>query len=182
MGTPPRDGPLFRSRFLSRVVDTWEYRVTAARYIHRNPLDLGRPEPLGDFRWSSYGAFLGRRTVPGWLDPQPVLDVFGSDPRAYQRSVESDAEPFEASPDSLLGLLEVTAGELPDLDAPRRRVLTRAVGVALVDRVPVAHRSRLTELLGFASAKSLRAAQQRVAPALRSDPNVAYLLNRLRAA
>jgi putative transposase len=35
-----RDGPLFRGRYHSIRVDTDEYLLWAARYIHRNPLAL----------------------------------------------------------------------------------------------------------------------------------------------
>jgi len=61
------DGPLFRGRFLSRLVDTDGYLHRVGRYVHRNPVEAGlvaRPE---DWKWSSYSALLSSSRLPAWL-------------------------------------------------------------------------------------------------------------------
>ena len=176
-----RDGPLFRARFLSKPVDSWAYRVRVARYIHLNPRDLGRPEPLAEYRWSSYGAYVGRRPTPRWLDPAPILSVHGHDPETYRQSVEVAADPIDPSPDDLLGLLDVIVGEVGGLDAGARRSMVRNVAVALLDHVDAGQRDRLVARLGFSSADSERAARKR-ARAFVARPVAADLLARLRAA
>lgn len=177
-----RDGPLFRSRFLSKLVESWEYRVTAARYIHRNPLDLDRARPLSQYRWSSYGSYLGVRPVPSWLDPSPVLEVFGQSTTAYQESVEDCELGGPPDPASLMALLHLVVGELPDLDTVSRRRVARSAGIVMIDEVSSAERKELISLLGFSSARALRAAQMRAAATAAEDANVRYLLDRLRAA
>ena len=62
------DGPLFRGRFHSKVVDSDGYCHLAARYVHRNPLEAQLVTSLSDYPWSSYPWFVagtGRR--PDWL-------------------------------------------------------------------------------------------------------------------
>jgi len=64
--TRRRDGPLFRGRFLSKLVDTLRYRCNVVVYIHDNAVHAGiaaRPE---DYAWSS-AALLVRQERPRWL-------------------------------------------------------------------------------------------------------------------
>src|SRR5262245_19329101 len=63
-----RDGPIFRSRFRSKLVLDAEYRHLAGRYIHRNPIDLGRCEALDEYRWSSLRYYTGRVAAPTWVE------------------------------------------------------------------------------------------------------------------
>lgn len=71
-----RDGPLFRGRFHSIPVETDTYLMWVSRYIHRNPLSIAGVSSPSEYRWSSYRAYLGRRTCPVWLDPGPVMECF----------------------------------------------------------------------------------------------------------
>lgn len=62
------DGPVFRDRFRSKLVDSRSYLGSVARYIHRNPIDLVGPENLAEYEWSSYSDFLKPPIVrPPWL-------------------------------------------------------------------------------------------------------------------
>ncbi|MGB3734186.1 MAG: transposase [Ilumatobacter sp.] len=67
-----RRGPLFEPRFLSYGVDGETRTHRAARYIHRNPIDICGPRALGAYRWSSLPVALGRRESPPWLDCEPI--------------------------------------------------------------------------------------------------------------
>ncbi len=69
-----RDGPLFRSRFRSVLVEGDDHLVRAACYIHRNPIDLVPVEAIAAYRWSSYGVYLGRRASPAWLTTDVVAE------------------------------------------------------------------------------------------------------------
>ena len=74
-----RDGPLFRSRFHSIPVTTDAYLRYAARYIHRNPLELpgvARPE---FYRWSSYRTYRGFRSPAPFMNTSLVLRLFDDD-------------------------------------------------------------------------------------------------------
>ena len=67
------DGPLFRGRFRSKLVDSDGYLECVVRYVHRNPIDLPGIKTLEDYRWSSYPAFLaGPSYWPSWLFPDAV--------------------------------------------------------------------------------------------------------------
>ncbi len=54
-----RDGPVFRGRFRSVLVESDEQLMTVGRYVHRNPLAL-TSDGLAAYRWSS----LGHRSAP----------------------------------------------------------------------------------------------------------------------
>jgi len=75
-----RDGPLFRSRYLSILVQDSSYIVAVSRYIHRNPIDIGVDDLVG-YEWSSLGAYVTRRRGPRWLQTKPILaEIGGSKP------------------------------------------------------------------------------------------------------
>jgi REP element-mobilizing transposase RayT len=81
-----RDGPLFRNRFVSVLVQSDEQLLVASRYIHRNPLALVPPAALANYRWSSLGPYLGRRQTPDWLCRR-VLDELIGDRRQHDEFV-----------------------------------------------------------------------------------------------
>jgi REP element-mobilizing transposase RayT len=70
-----RDGPLFRGRFTSVLVENDEQLVATAVYIHRNPIDLVPVEAIPAYRWSSYPAYLGRAVAPAWLSTGMINDL-----------------------------------------------------------------------------------------------------------
>lgn len=80
-----RDGPLFRARYRSILVESNSYVVAVSRYIHRNPLDLGVSD-LVNYEWSSLGAYVGTRRRPKWLTTRAILEEFG-DRRSYHHLV-----------------------------------------------------------------------------------------------
>src|SRR3546814_9166867 len=54
-----RDGPMFRGRFKSLLVDSDAYLGTVGRYIHRNPLDIRPSVEIDRYRWSSFRHYCG---------------------------------------------------------------------------------------------------------------------------
>jgi REP element-mobilizing transposase RayT len=85
------DGPLFRGRYKSILVDADAYLRQLSRYIHLNPVDAGivvRPEDYPD---SSYRAYLGLVPCPSWLHTSFCLSLFGEEHarERYQRFVEA---------------------------------------------------------------------------------------------
>ncbi|NVJ61945.1 MAG: transposase [Gammaproteobacteria bacterium] len=63
------DGPLFRGRYKSILVEDDVYALYVSRYIHRNPIDMKRPivSRLEDYRHSSYPAYINKLKAPEWL-------------------------------------------------------------------------------------------------------------------
>jgi putative transposase len=72
-----RDGPLFRGRFHSVVIETERQILETAAYIHRNPIDIVPLAALEAYRWSSFGVYGGRRTRPPWLEVD-VIEGFAT--------------------------------------------------------------------------------------------------------
>ncbi|MFP4240171.1 MAG: transposase [Rhodosalinus sp.] len=90
-----RDGPLFRGRFRSIVVDADSYLLSVSRYIHRNPIEAGLTDDPAGYPWSSYPAYVGRARAPAWLHRRAVMSALGGRATAgrYRAFVESKADP-----------------------------------------------------------------------------------------
>jgi len=86
------DGPLFRGRYKSIVVEAESYGLHLSRYIHRNPVEIKKPlvEHLSDYRWSSYSSYINKFRSQQWLKRDLVYDLLGARQRyaAYRRYVE----------------------------------------------------------------------------------------------
>jgi REP element-mobilizing transposase RayT len=163
-----RDGPLFRGRYHSIVVQTDPYLLWAARYIHRNPLDVAGVATPSDYRWSSYRAYLGLRRPPAFLCTEVVLAPFGDDRGALARFTESDDTVglLDASAPvvELLQRVElaIAADDLTSGD-DARGVTSRSALVLLAERLPPGPlRARLLEHLAFPSTGARYAAVRRV--------------------
>lgn len=88
-----RSGPLFTGRFRSIAVRSDEQLAHVTAYIHLNPVAAGLAISPEGWPYSSYKAYLGRRSGLK-VDPSPVLDLFGRGrvaASAYQRYVEDQA-------------------------------------------------------------------------------------------
>lgn len=74
------DGPLFRGRFKAIIVDKDNYLLPLSGYIHRNPIEVRKPlvKELSNYQWSSYPAYLGKRSAPGWLYREEVYGLLNS--------------------------------------------------------------------------------------------------------
>lgn len=74
------DGPLFRGRYKSLLVDDDVYALYVSRYIHRNPIDMKRPlvERLEQYSYSSYPAYINQAKSPEWLERDFLFGLEGS--------------------------------------------------------------------------------------------------------
>ena len=88
-----RDGPLYRGRFKSVLIEEEAHSWELSRYVHLNPFRAGLTRDLGDYRWCSYRFFLDARKAPDWLDWRTVLAEFagteGAARVAYKRFIEA---------------------------------------------------------------------------------------------
>ena len=62
-----RDGPLFRGRYKSILIDANSYLLQVSRYIHLNPVVANIVALPQDYIWSSYSFFLNLSQRPSWL-------------------------------------------------------------------------------------------------------------------
>ncbi len=90
-----RVGPLFQSRYLASMIDSDAYLHHISRYIHRNP------HMWSEYRYSSLSDYLGNATRD-WVKPEPILELFDSNPKKYLAFVEAmDDDDKESITDEL---------------------------------------------------------------------------------
>jgi REP element-mobilizing transposase RayT len=75
-----RSGALIANRYKSEVVEDDGYLLALVRYIHQNPVVSGMARHAADYRWSSYGEYVGDRTP--LVEVSVILDVLSPDGRA----------------------------------------------------------------------------------------------------
>ena len=87
-----RDGPLFRGRFKSVLIESDAQLIHATLYVHRNPVEAGVVALAEDWSWSSAGAYIGAQASPEWLAAGLVLEMLGGrDPMAEYKRLLDDA-------------------------------------------------------------------------------------------
>ncbi len=71
------DGPLFRGRYTSQLVEEEDYLRLLMAYIHLNPLNARLVKRLDSDAWTSHRAYLGKDSAPSWLSTQFLSGLFG---------------------------------------------------------------------------------------------------------
>ena len=72
-----RNGHLFQGRFKAILIDADAYLKHLSRYIHLNPVSAGLISTPGQYRWSSYPAYIGEQRPPKFLMTDMLLENFG---------------------------------------------------------------------------------------------------------
>ncbi len=88
------DGPLFRGRYKSIVVDSDSYALELVRYIHRNPLEAGIVDDINKYQWSTHKAYLSSAEKWKWLYKDYILKLFSKSKsesiRLYKQFVKQE--------------------------------------------------------------------------------------------
>ena len=88
-----RDGPLFRGRYKSCLIEAENYLLQTSRYIHLNPVVakiVANPE---DYKWSSYRYYINLESPPSWLTIFDTLQFFETNTyQFYQNFVKADLD------------------------------------------------------------------------------------------
>ena len=71
-----RVGHVFQNRYRSEVVETDSYLAHLVRYVHNNPVKAGLVAEARQYRWSSYGEYLGNLNIVSPIQKQVVLGLF----------------------------------------------------------------------------------------------------------
>jgi len=71
-----RVGHVFQGRYKSFIVDKDNYLLELSRYIHLNPVRAGIVKDPKDYRWSSYGDYIGKSK--GIVKKEFILSQFSS--------------------------------------------------------------------------------------------------------
>lgn len=87
-GQEGRTGPLFAGRFRAILVDSDEYLIHLARYIHLNPVTAGLCREPGEWPYSNYLEWVGQRA--GTLVDRTWVQHYFATPEAYIKFVKSE--------------------------------------------------------------------------------------------
>ena len=79
IGGASQDGPLFRGRYKSILIDQDSYLLELIRYIHRNPFESGPEKAFGQYPWSSHKGYLSNAKKWDWLHKEFILSIFSKD-------------------------------------------------------------------------------------------------------
>ena len=77
-----RDGPLYRGRFKSILVQEDSYLLEVVRYIHKNPVKAKMVARLSQYKWSSHQSYLGKKGLMPGMDTNFVLKSFSGKRKA----------------------------------------------------------------------------------------------------
>lgn len=80
-------GAIFQGRYKSLLIEHERYLLTLSLYLHLNPVRAGLVDRPEAFRWSSCGAFLGKRPKPDWLILDTTLNLFSGGLSGYRRAL-----------------------------------------------------------------------------------------------
>lgn len=81
-----RSGHLFQGRYQAILVEKDAYGEELSRYIHLNPVRVGLVKTPQEYRWSSYGYYIGEKKEPPWLTTAWILGYWGGPGRrAYRK-------------------------------------------------------------------------------------------------
>lgn len=120
------DGPLFRGRYRSIVVDADAYLLTVSRYIHRNPLEASLVDELREYPWSSYPAYVGAAAPDSWLKQETIRSAISARRENYPAFVEGTGtdtavfSPDRSGSTDILGDEDVRASVLDRFDGNAR--------------------------------------------------------------
>jgi putative transposase len=86
------DGPLFKGRYRSILVEEETYLHQLVRYIHQNPVRAGLAARLEEYPWSSHQGYLSESSEWAWLSKSLVLGRFANRQEylAFVRQDDSD--------------------------------------------------------------------------------------------
>ena len=63
-----KDGPLFRGRFKSVLIQEDMHLMGIVRYIHLNPITAKMVNGIKDYKWTRHSIYLKRKSSVEWMD------------------------------------------------------------------------------------------------------------------
>jgi hypothetical protein len=105
------EGPVFRGRFKSQLVEDENYLRILVAYIHLNPIVAHLVRRLDFDAWTSHRAYIGRDSVPPWLTVKVILGLFDGESQFHEfvRSVQTKAIQYPEDFDPETGLFKKKA-------------------------------------------------------------------------
>ena len=105
------EGPVFKGRFSSQLVEDEEYLRILIAYIHLNPLTAHLVKRLDSEAWTSHRAYIGRESAPSWLTVETMLALFDGRQKFHEfvRSVHTKAVEYPSDFNPETGLFKKRA-------------------------------------------------------------------------
>ena len=93
------DGPVFRGRFGSKLVEREDYLLDLLAYIHLNPVAARLVKRPDNECWTSHRAYMGLVERPKWLQADELLGLYGGREVLDQRllRIRTGAEDWPAN-------------------------------------------------------------------------------------
>ncbi len=178
------DGPVFRSRFLSKPVTDDAQLLVATRYVHRNPLELGID--ICTYPWSSYRSYADAECA-GHLEIDLVLGLAGG-AADYRTFVESEhpADKFHLRDGVRVAPAPLCASPLDEFVVAASAIAGRAARVGRDAVLVVAldqglgSADEVAEVLGLRSAAVARAMASKARVRIADDVALARVVAELR--
>ena len=124
-----RSGTLWEGRFKSTLIQTERYLLACMAYIDLNPVRAGMVAQVGEYPWSSFAHFVGRRT-DRLITPHPLFWELGNTPfareAAYAQLVQEGVNSVEQSALTDATLRGWALGEPEFVDDLQKRTQRRA--------------------------------------------------------
>ena len=131
-----RTGTLWEGRYRSTLIQAERYLLACMVYIDLNPVRAGIAEAAGDYPWSSYAHYVGRRN-DRLVTPHPIYWELGNTPfareAAYAELVSAGISPAQQSAVTDSALRGWALGE-PDYVADLQKRTARRVTMARAGR------------------------------------------------
>ncbi|MBN2495795.1 MAG: transposase [Deltaproteobacteria bacterium] len=77
------DGPVFRGRFKSQLIEDEEHLRILLAYIHLNPVSANLIRKVDDEGWTSYRMYMNEEPRPAWLCTTFFVKLFGGRKRLH---------------------------------------------------------------------------------------------------
>jgi REP element-mobilizing transposase RayT len=85
-------GHLFEGRYKSELIENDAYNLQTSRYIHLNPVKAAMVKMPSEYKWSSYGVYMGE-LKSDIVQEEKILSYFANNSRElYKDYVESKLE------------------------------------------------------------------------------------------
>ena len=124
-----RSGTLWEGRFKSTLIQTERYLLACMAYIDLNPVRAGMVVQAGDYPWSSFAHFVGRR-ADRLITPHPLFWELGNTPfareAAYAQLVQEGVNSVQQSALTDATLRGWALGEPEFVDDLQKRTQRRA--------------------------------------------------------
>jgi len=81
-----RVGHVFQGRYKSEVINTDQYLLGVIRYIHNNPVKAEIVSEAGDYKWSSYKAYIGKKD--SLINPEElemIMNMFNGSTKLFEQ-------------------------------------------------------------------------------------------------